>query len=606
MTPGPAAAGGKKPLLVFFQWNHRPNARASGFLEQHARLHVKCLAHDFEVEVISEDCDYREVCDRFEPDLALFEAGYRTHGSTRPRITGTDAHPGIPKIALHNGDPWCDRRAGLLADMDGWGIETVFAIGTATPGYTPSLAGRCYVWPNFIDPAVFRHYGLEKVVPVTLTGQVYGLYPWRQAVHELLAERYVCLVTPPFRYEDAAARRMLAGEAYARALNASWLSPSCGTMGHELVRKHLEIPGAGCLLVTERIPVLEAAGFLDGVNCVFADPPELVDKVDALLAEPERMSEIIAGGHALVHARHTLAHRPQIRQWFDLSRDLKDGARIAQEDVFGPLRVATAEEGMVGLRLPTTGLDRAALRRAEQCLARGRVDEARAAFEAALDYVAYLPEARFGLARCDLAQGRATAALDRLSALIATTLKDYGAERPDPVEWAYYLAALLAAGHREAAIGLRSAYPELDHAELRLMRAALDRLADRPVGPWSVAARPATSLHALPARTPEMHGAWLVAIQSLNGQPPSGGRRGAGLRLRWQGLAALDRALRRLPGGVIRPRVPPAPGFGYLAELRDAVGRWLLPPLVRRRLRALGMRAAEMSRHGPRIRRSRS
>ena len=107
-TPDP------KPRLVFFQWDHRPNGAASGFLALHMQHHVRCLAHSFNVTVIAEDCDYAEVCDRVRPDLALFEAGYRTHGSRRIRITGTGAHPDVPKVALHNGDPWCDRRAGRI------------------------------------------------------------------------------------------------------------------------------------------------------------------------------------------------------------------------------------------------------------------------------------------------------------------------------------------------------------------------------------------------------------------------------------------------------------------------------------------------------------
>ncbi|TMV86062.1 glycosyltransferase family 1 protein, partial [Thioclava sp. BHET1] len=346
-----------KPHLVFFQWDHRPNDKAARFLSLHMALHVRCLQQSFEVTVLSEDCDYAEVCDRLQPDLCLFEAGYRTHGSRRLRITNTHRHADVPKLALHNGDPWCDRRAGLLADMDDWGIETIFAIGTATPAYLPLQAERIFVWPNFIDPEMFYDRGCGKVVPIMLTGQSGPLYPWRSAAYDQLSRHYPCLTTPPFRYEDGAAQRLLAGRAYAEALSASWISPSCGTMGHELVRKHLEIPGAGCLLLSEATPVLEAAGFRDGENCAFAPPGKVLERVDALMADPDRMRQICAAGHALVHDRHTLHHRTQIREWFDLHRRLGPGDRIVQPGPFSPLRIATAKDGRGHAPLPATGLD---------------------------------------------------------------------------------------------------------------------------------------------------------------------------------------------------------------------------------------------------------
>ncbi|ETX28744.1 glycosyltransferase [Roseivivax isoporae] len=573
-----------KPRLVFFQWDHRPNGAASGFLALHMQHHVRCLAHSFNVTVIAEDCDYAEVCDRVRPDLALFEAGYRTHGSRRIRITGTGAHPDVPKVALHNGDPWCDRRAGLLSDMEHWGIETVFAIGTATPAYMPTLAERTFVWPNFIDPEVFRDYGQQKVVPVMLTGQAYGLYPWRQAVHETLAAHYPSLVTPPFRYEDGGARRMLAGESYARALNASWLSPACGTMGHELVRKHLEIPGSACLLVAERTPVLEAAGFRDGENCILADASDVLDRVDAMFRDEDRMRAVIAAGHDLVHARHTLAHRTQIREWFELNRRLRPGDCIVQPGPFEPLRIAA--EGTRHGHLPATGLDRVALREGARKRARGEPGEARAAYQTALGYVGYLPEAQYGLALCDLETGRAGAAVNRLARMIATTLADYGATRPDPAEWALYLAALVADGRTDHALSLRDRYPDADHVELRHVRALLSGLARGAPAASGPAPRGGTSVHDVPVRSAEAYRAWFDDILLRCGQPPFGTvAPRAGLRDR--ALRLVDRALAAVGAGALRPAVPAAPGMGYARHLRDTLGRRLLPPAGRRRARQL-------------------
>ena len=79
-------------------------------------------------------------------------------------------------------------------------------------------------------------------------------------------------------------------------------------------------------------------------------------------------------------------------------------------------------------------------------------------------------------------------------------------------------------------------------------------------------------------------------------------RRGEGsgrhpVRVGQRSLVALDRLLRIMPVGTLRPRLPPAPGFGYLIALRDALGRKLLPPSGRRLARRMALRI-----HGSRTR----
>ncbi|WP_157982332.1 glycosyltransferase, partial [Oceanicella sp. SM1341] len=511
--PHGAAERPARPRLVFFQWNHQPNAEAARYLLLHMQHHVRCLAESFDVTVVNEDCDYDAVCDRLQPDLALFEAGYRSHGSRRITIRNTSAHPAVPRLGLHNGDPWCDRRAGFLSDMAHWGVESFFSIGTCMPDYTPAAAGQAFVWPNFIDPALFHDRRLPRVIPVMLSGHVYGLYPWRAVAFDALARRWPCLTSPQVAYEDAGSARLLTGEAYARALSASLVVPSCGTMGHELVRKHLEIPGAGALLVAEPSAALAAAGFEDGVNCVLAAGADVAERVDRLMAEPERLRAIALAGHRLVHARHTLRHRPQIRQWYELNRRRRPGQRIVQPGPFLSLELAEAGEARQSGHVPSGGLDRALLLGAAAQLARGRTAAARAAYTAALGYVAYLPEARFGLALCALEEGAPAEAAERLAAMIEVTLEEYGAADPDPLEWALYLAALLCAGRRAEALALRGWYPALLHPGLRGVRALLGALAgegeDAP-GP-AAPLRPRPSLHRLPqAESAPALRAWLA------------------------------------------------------------------------------------------------
>lgn len=596
-------AAPRKPKLVFFQWDHQPNAGAAGYLLLHMQQHVKCLATHFDVVVVNHDCDYAEICDRHEPDLTLFESGYRSHGSRRTNVSNTGAHPGVPKLGLHNGDPWCDRRAGFLSDMEQWGIETFFSISTRMPTYTPELGESLFVWPNFIDPELFHDYGQHKVVPVTLTGQVYGLYPWRQDVFPLLRDRYPCLVTPQHDYASRHSRGMLVGEAYARALNASLVVPTCGTQGGEVVRKHFEIPAAKACLVAEATPALAAAGFVDGQNCVFADQHDIINKLEHLFANPDELQRISQAGHDLVHARHTFRDRPQIYQWFMLSRHLQPGEKIIQLGPFGDLVKVERASGRENAHVAGPTRDRTLLQQGDMLLGQGRVQEAEGCYRQCLDYVSYLPEARLGLALCALQQGDADRAVKLLAELIETTTQNYGAADPDPAEWAYFLIALLCRGELETAASVRDFYPRLAHRELERTRRAIDRLTGRRTTGNEIRPRaPRKSIHRLAPRDDSEWLDWLAetlrkcgqaeVAARLHGQEhsPTEARRPvivAGKSWKIRSYAGLDKLMVLSGLGRLKPNVPPMPEFRYL----DYLARNLARPLLRGRVRLLAKAA---------------
>ncbi|PCK80305.1 MULTISPECIES: glycosyltransferase family protein [Rhizobium] len=595
----------RKPRLVFFQWDHQPNANAAGYLLLHMQQQVKCLATHFDVVVVNRDCDYAEICDRYEPDLTLFESGYRSHGSRRIKITNTTTNIAVPKLGLHNADPWCDRRAGFLSDMEQWGIETYFAIATMTPEYMPAVKENLFVWPNFIDPEVYRDYGQQKVIPVTLTGQAYGLYPWRQAIFPIIRDRYPCLVSPQHAYESKLASRLLSGEAYARALNASLVAPTCGTMGGEVVRKHFEIPGAKSCLVAERTAAVEAAGFVDMENCVFVDSSNVVEKLDYLFAHPDEIRRITAAGYDLVHSCHTLTHRPQIYQWFMLSQGLQVGEKIIQSGPFGKLAKVGRTSMQQSVHIVGEASDRALLKQGDLLLEQGRVEDAKHCYERCLDFVSYLPEAKFRLALCALEEGDADRASGLLVDLVKVTMTDYGALDPDPVEWAYFLLALICRGQLKQASKLQHFYPSLFHDEIRRAHFVIAQLggsADAVVPRSDGSDR--KSVHQLPDRTDSEWLEWFTDIlercqrpdlaNSLRLATLGGSAAGentkaphfeadGGLRLRL--YSGIDGLMVKLRLNGLRPNVPPLPEFRYFWHL----ARGLVPHSQRGSLRRIQM-----------------
>ncbi len=405
-----------KPKLVFFRWDHRPNERFARYILLHIDDQLRCLRQFFDVVLIQEDCDYSEVCARHQPDLALFEIGWQLNISRRIEIRNTSAFPEIPRAALLNADPWSPTRSGFLSDLADWGIGTAFSISTAVHDYLPQSLDQVFIWPNFIDPALFRDYGAEKTIPIMLSGGRGEMYPWRRRVFPLLAASYPCLEPPHLGYAAANASKMLWGEPYARTLNASQFSPTCGTVANDIVRKHLEIPGARCCLITQKSHSVEEAGFVHMINCVFADADDVLEVVDALSKDPERLKSITDAGYALVHSRHTTAQRSQIHQWFVLQKDLAPHLRIVQKGPFGDLSVVSRKgaEFSAEIRTNKEGPDRILLRRGRESLVLGDPDAARSHFNGAVSYMPDSLEGRFGLALCDLLQGDPEGAMARV------------------------------------------------------------------------------------------------------------------------------------------------------------------------------------------------
>src|SRR5690348_1491313 len=157
-----------KPKLVFFQYKY--DRRLPRFLLLHQREHVDCLSQFFCVTVIQHNCDYRQICDSYEPDLAMFESGVPFETCYRPSIQNIRACPEVPKVGFLHADGFGEGRTGFLSDMDHWGIETFFTIAITAAEHTPTLARNLFVWPNFVNSKLYRDYDQKKNIDVLFTG----------------------------------------------------------------------------------------------------------------------------------------------------------------------------------------------------------------------------------------------------------------------------------------------------------------------------------------------------------------------------------------------------------------------------------------------------
>ena len=482
------------------------------YIRLHLQEQVRCLAQFFDVTVIDGSCDYGRLCEEHRPELSVFESGVYV-GPPRA-ITNTSAHPQIPKLGFCHCDAYCETREVFIADMAAWGVEDFFTLSVSLATYTPTLADQMFVWPNFVDPEIFRDYGLPKVIPVLFTGSQATHYPWRNAVNRIAAQHYPTLQSPHFGWFNAQkTTRMFSGESYARMINAAQVAPTCGTIANEIVRKHFEIPACNTCLITQRTPALEAAGFLDQVNCVFVDETDALDKLDWLFQHPDERQRISRAGHDLVHARHTIQARDQIYQWFLLRKQLKPHQRIVQPGPFLPLTIVDRNSGIRNGHVQCGALDRMLLAQGDEHLWAGRYDEAEKFYYQCLNYHK-MPEPKLRLALCCLFKGKAEAGARWLWEQMQGVHVGFANAEPDPVEWAYYIVALLCLGKTSEAVIRAGQFESLRHLELERVRAVVHTLADhsRPSSASRIQAGFRLSVHQLPDRTLEI---WLNDLRKM-------------------------------------------------------------------------------------------
>ena len=487
-----------KPRLLFIRSTANDRAR---FIRTHLKEHVKCLSLKFDVVLVDqEDCDYKQLCEAHRPDLALFESGVYVSMATRRNIRNAEAFPEIPKLGLCNADAYCITRKVFLADMYRWNIDTFFSISLAMPEYTPAISDRLFTWPNFADDDVYKDYGERKNIPVLFTGSLATHYPWRNRIYKRLRSLYPSMLCPHFGWgKEQDTERTIFGEQYARLLNAAFFVPSCGSIANELVRKHLEIPASRACLLAQRSPALEAAGFIDMKNCVFADEHDVVGKVDYLLAHRDELSSITQEGYQLVHSRHLLKHRNQLHQWFVLHRSLGANEKIVQPGPFQDLVAVPRDSTIVNSHVSPSGLDRKLLRTGDEQLERGKYSEAKELFVRCLNYH-LMAEPCLRLVITSLLQGDIVGARDWSSKQLQLTLERHHSCTPDPVEWAYAILVELCGGRELKAWEYASMFPALRHRELdraRIVAGIAAGRAPETLASWTIS-RDSYSIHQLP------------------------------------------------------------------------------------------------------------
>jgi hypothetical protein len=233
--------------------------------------------------------------------------------------------------------------------------------------------------------------------------------------------------------------------------------------------KLLEIPAARCCLITEETEAMKATGFVDGVNCLFVDADNVVEKVQTLLDDPVRLQTITDAGHQLVHQQHTQRNRRMFAEWFQLWKE-RPGHRIVQVNPFQPLQFHPGNDALSHSTFPAENPLTEALVDGYRLIEAHRESEALAKFNWVLDIISYVAEARLGAAICHLRLGDTATALQHLTRIIWAQTHLFAYKQADPISLALHAVALVKAGDSKQAFEALAGTIHLKHPALNALR----------------------------------------------------------------------------------------------------------------------------------------
>lgn len=436
----------------------------------------------FNLVLVEEDCDLAALCDRHAPDLIVFRGAY---SAPHRRISVANAHTNrqIPRVALALPDCFCTSRIPNFQDMEAWGCE-VWMAPTSFAEQTPEAASRTFGMPLIFDDQMCIDRGGERDIPIWTVGALSRDRPWRVRTVENLGARFPDKVqSSPHPGYGQQVKQGLVGEDFFRAMSRARLSLTDGTIFRALVRKHLEIPACGTVLLTEPMECLAEYGFVDMQNCVIGDGDALMDKVELLMKDDDLRQAIGRAGHDLVHSRHGASQSDFLYNWFMAWRSLRPGQTLVQHGLFGSYEaVWDGRQGLISSYDWVPDPLSRMIDQAEQDYARGHYEASATQAQAVLDIRIEHAPARFLLNRILLRRGRAAEVLQPHVGLFQFNFSRtyYATTEADPVELAWWVFAHVCNRQLDLADALLNTFPHVRHAELRRMRWLVSSLKGSP------------------------------------------------------------------------------------------------------------------------------
>lgn len=190
------------------------------------------------------------------------------------------------------------------------GIETIFHrfnYGFHSHHKEAKFDFRCIWLPHSIKVNRYTDE-VEKSIGVLHVGVFpKEFYPNRHAAVQLLSDKnYFKLVRRPKDKAGTLRRnKWPIDKDYDNLIQSAWICVTGGSIINAPVQKYIEIPAASTLLLSNWFSDLGMLGFKDEVNMVSYTKENLVNKVEDLLKDKEKIKEISENGRSLILSKHT-------------------------------------------------------------------------------------------------------------------------------------------------------------------------------------------------------------------------------------------------------------------------------------------------------------
>ncbi|UTR08165.1 glycosyltransferase [Alkalihalobacillus sp. LMS6] len=176
----------------------------------------------------------------------------------------------------------------------------------------PAFTKRMRWLPHFVEPTIFRDYGLPKDYDFLLLGAVNHVYPFRQLILKTFENHpgfhYQSHPGYSFQYEET---KQLVGTRYAMEINKAHVFFTCPSAYLYPVKKYYEALACRSLLLAPSFPELEALGFIPGTHFVFVHEENLAEAATYYLNQKKERYRIMEKGFSFVHRYHTTEKRSE-------------------------------------------------------------------------------------------------------------------------------------------------------------------------------------------------------------------------------------------------------------------------------------------------------
>jgi len=166
--------------------------------------------------------------------------------------------------------------------------------------------------PHFIQPEVYKDYGMKKDIPMLMMGAVNEVYPLRKKIREYYADdkRFIHHPHPGYRnFSKTEEKQLLIGTNYAKELNRAKLFFTSPSVYDYPVLKYFEALACKTLLLAPTFKELEDLGFIPDYHFIAINEENFEKKAAYYLNNEFERNKITEQGYRFVHQTHTLQIR---------------------------------------------------------------------------------------------------------------------------------------------------------------------------------------------------------------------------------------------------------------------------------------------------------